>query len=99
MIFPIVKSVYINSKTDSRLIRYDVIRTDPDTYLVKVFDNQQRGISVPDLISQIAEFEITRAAYNEKYQVGNRVVVKMNADPGFENTTDGELQAHRDSLS
>ncbi|ELY4563217.1 TPA: hypothetical protein ONC27_004207 [Enterobacter asburiae] len=99
MIFPIVKSVYINSKTDSRLIRYDVIRTDPDTYLVKVFDNQQRGISVPDLISQIAEFEITRAAYNEKYQVGNRVVVKMNADPGFENTIDGELQAHRDSLS
>ncbi|HEB0857081.1 TPA: hypothetical protein RY260_005048 [Citrobacter freundii] len=99
MIFPIVKSVYINSKTDSRLIRYDVIRTDPDTYLVKVFDNQQRGISVPDLISQIAEFEITRAAYNEKYQVGNCVVVKMNADPGFENTIDGELQAHRDSLS
>ncbi|EJB8473951.1 hypothetical protein MW376_004105 [Citrobacter freundii] len=99
MIFPIVKSVYINSKTDSRLIRYDVIRTDPDTYLVKVFDNQQRGISVPDLISQISEFEITRAAYNEKYQVGNRVVVKMNADPGFENTIDGELQAHRDSLS
>lgn len=99
MIFPIVKSVYINSKTDSRLIRYDVIRTDPDTYLVKVFDNQQRGISVPDLISQIAEFEITRATYNEKYQVGNRVVVKMNADPGFENTIDGELQAHRDSLS
>ncbi|QLW75090.1 hypothetical protein HV139_13690 [Citrobacter freundii] len=99
MIFPIVKSVYINSKTDSRLIRYDVIRTDPDTYLVKVFDNQQRGISVPGLISQIAEFEITRAAYNEKYQVGNRVVVKMNADPGFENTIDGELQAHRDSLS
>lgn len=99
MIFPIVKSVYINSKTDSRLIRYDVIGTDPDTYLVKVFDNQQRGISVPDLISQIAEFEITRAAYNEKYQVGNRGVVKMNADPGFENTIDGELQAHRDSLS
>ncbi|CAH6019224.1 hypothetical protein AI3057V1_1454 [Citrobacter freundii] len=99
MIFPIVKTVYINSKTDSHLMRYDVITVDSDTYLVKVFDNQQRGLSTPDLINQIAEFEITRADYNAKYQVGNRAIVKMNMDPGFENTIDAELQAHRDSLS
>lgn len=93
-----VTTYYINSKTDANLMRYDVINLDSDTYLVKVFDNQQHGISTPDLLSQVAEFEITRADYNARYQVGNRAIVKMNSDPGFENTIRDRLQEHRDSL-
>lgn len=93
-----VTTYYINSKTDANLMRYDVINLDSDTYLVKVFDNQQHGISTPDLLSQVAEFEITRADYNARFQVGNRAIVKMNSDPGFENTIRDRLQEHRDSL-
>lgn len=93
-----VTTYYINSKTDANLMRYDVINLDSDTYLVKVFDNQQHGISTPDLLSQVAEFEITRADYNARYQVGNRAIVKMNSDPGFENTIRDRLQEHRDRL-
>lgn len=93
-----VTTYYINSKTDANLMRYDVISIDSDTYHVKVFDNQQHGISAPDLISQVAEFQITRAEYNARYQVGDRSIVKMNADPGFENTITDRLQEHRDRL-
>ncbi|WP_368544903.1 hypothetical protein [Enterobacter soli] len=74
---------YINSKTDANLMRYDVINFDSDTYLMKVFDNKQQGISTPDFISQVAELKITRADYNARYQVGNNAIVKMNLDPGF----------------
>lgn len=59
-----VKTYYINSKTDARLIRYDVIKLNDDTYKVKVFDDQQRGISHPSLVAQIDDFQITREEYN-----------------------------------
>lgn len=95
-----VDTYYINSKSDPRLIRYDVIKLDNDTYQVKVFEDQQRGISQPSLVAQIDDFQITRGEYNKKYQIssGFQTGVAITPQPGFENTITGELQNHRDSL-
>ena len=95
-----VTTYYINSKSDPRLIRYDVIKLNNDIYQVKVFDDQQRGISHPSLIDQIDDFQITREEYNKKYQVssGFQRGVEINPQPGFENTITDSLQKHRDSI-
>ncbi|WP_419057247.1 hypothetical protein [Kluyvera georgiana] len=95
-----VTTYYINSKSDPRLIRYDVIKINDDTYQVKVFDDQQRGITHPSLVAQIDDFQITREEYNTKYQVssGFQTGVAINPPPGFENTITDSLQQHRDSI-
>jgi hypothetical protein len=49
MIFANVETYYVSSKTDSRLIRYDVIKINNDVYQVKVIDDQQRGITHPSI--------------------------------------------------
>ncbi len=94
-----VKTYYINSKTDARLIRYDVIKLNDDTYQVKVFDDQQRGISHPSLVAQIDDFQITREEYNKKYPSGFNQPVRTEMAPGFENTIHDSLQKHRNTLS
>lgn len=66
-----VKTYYINSITDDRLIRYDVIKLNDDTYQVKVFDDQQRGISHPSLVAQIDDFQITREEYTKSIRQGS----------------------------
>ncbi|MCK7419817.1 hypothetical protein [Enterobacter asburiae] len=93
-----VKTYYVNSNTDARLIRYDVIKLNDDTYQVKVFDDQQRGISDPSLVVQIDDFQITREEYNKKYPSGFQTGVAINTPPGFENTITDSLQIHRDSI-
>ncbi len=95
-----VTTYYINSKSNSRLIRYDLIKLDDDTYHVKVFDDQQCGISHQSLVVQIDDFQITREEYNKKYQIssGFQTRVAINQPPGFENTIIDSLQKHRDSI-
>ncbi|XUM27945.1 hypothetical protein ACQ86C_06580 [Enterobacter asburiae] len=93
-----VKTYYINSKTDARLIRYDVVKLNDDTYQVKVFDDQQRGISHPGLVVQIDDFQITREEYNKQYSSGFNQTVRAEMAPGFENTISDILQKHRDKL-
>ncbi|HDR2623503.1 TPA: hypothetical protein QCI71_004445 [Enterobacter chuandaensis] len=94
-----VKTYYINSKTNARLIRYDVIKLNDDTYQVKVFDDQQRGISHPSLVAQVDDFQITREEYNKKYPSGFSQTVRTEMAPGFENTIHDRLQKHRNTLS
>ncbi|WP_208952085.1 hypothetical protein [Rahnella sp. ChDrAdgB13] len=99
MIYRNVETNYINSKTDSRLIRYDVIKIDNDTYHVKVIDEQQAGIAQPNLLVQVDQFDLTRQQYNEKYDVGNRAIVRTEMLPGFEGTISDYLQDHRNKIS
>lgn len=99
MIYRNVETYYINSKTDTRVIRYDVIKIDDDTYRVKVIDEQQEGIAQPNLLIQIDQFDLTRQQYNEKHDVGNRSIVRANMLPGFENTISEQLQNHRNKIS
>ncbi len=95
-----VDTYYINSKTDPRLIRYDVIKLNNDAYQVKVFDDQQRGISHPSLVAQIDDFQITREEYDKKYPSGMHLPTVMpGMAPGFENTIEVTLQEHRNKLS
>lgn len=94
-----VNIYYLNSKTDNHLIRYDVIKIDNNTYLVKVIDKWQQDGTAPNLLRQVGEFHITREEYIAKYNVGNLGMVKMHPAPGFENTIKDRLQEHRDSLS
>lgn len=99
MIYRNVETHYINSNTDARLVRYDVIKIDDDTYRVKVIDEQQQGIAQPNLLIQIDQFDLTRHQYNEKYDVGNRAIVRAEILPGFENTISDYLQNHRNKIS
>lgn len=98
MIYSSVVTYYINSKTDSHLIRYDVIKIDNDTYRVKVIGDQQRGITHPSLLVQLDDFLITREDYNKKYPTGFQRTISINTPPGFENTIVDILQQHRDSI-
>lgn len=93
------KTYYINSSKDPRVIRYDVITIDKDTYRVKVVDDQSRGISPPSHLVQLDEFLITRDDYNKKYPSGFQQTVIAEMAPGFENTIPDILQKHRNKLS
>ncbi|MCK2286026.1 MULTISPECIES: hypothetical protein [Enterobacteriaceae] len=95
-----VKTYYINSKTDSHLIRYDVIEIDSDTYRVKVTIDQQRGVTTPNLLSQVEEFDITLTAYHQKHNIGiPGANSQMGGKPTFEADIKNFLQEHRDRLS
>lgn len=45
MVMSEVETYYINSNDNSRLVRYDVIKIDDDSFVVKVFDNEYLGKS------------------------------------------------------
>lgn len=98
MIYSNVNTYYINSNSDPRLIRYDVIQLNNDIYQVKVFDDQQRGLSHPSLMVQIDDFQITREEYDKKYPSGLQQAVTVNTAPGFESTITDALQKHRDLI-
>jgi hypothetical protein len=94
-----VTTYYINSITDPRVIRYDVIAINGDTYQVKVVDDQQQGISHPTQLVQIDDFLITRDDYDKKYPSGFQQSIQVEMAPGFENTIRDTLQKHRNKLS
>ena len=95
MIYSNIKTYYINSEDDLRVVRYDLIKIDNDTYQVKVIDEQQRGINHPSSLVQIDDFLITRNDYNKKYPTGFQRSVSLEMAPGFENSIEGILQNHR----
>jgi len=98
MIYSNVKTLYISSNTDSRLVRYDIIRLDEDTFKVKVVDEQQEGIAQPNLLIQIDQFDITRQQYIEKYDLDNRTRVRRDMAPTFEGAISEYLQDHRNKI-
>lgn len=93
------KTYYISSITDPRVIRYDVITINGDTYQVKVVDDQQPGISPPSHLVQIDDFLITRDDYDKKHPSGFQKIIRAEMAPGFENTILDTLQKHRNKLS
>lgn len=98
MIYSDVETFYISSKTDSRLVRYDVIRLNEDTFNVRVVDEQQQGIAQPNLLIQVDQFDITRQQYIDKYDIGNRARVRTEMAPGFESAIHEYLQDHRNKI-
>ncbi|MEB6537476.1 hypothetical protein MXM81_00035 [Serratia plymuthica] len=99
MIFDDVQTWFISGADDKRLIRYDIIKIDSDTYLVKVFDEQQKGIAQPKIILEIDEFQLTKKQYVEEYEIGQNRTIKLNMSPAFESYPRIKCQDHRNKLS
>lgn len=99
MVYERVKTYYISGTgSDSRLIRYDVIFIDKDTYKVKIFDDQQRGISPPHSMVMLSEFDFTRAEYEQRHGVGKNNMVRIDMAPSFEGDLLERCQEHRNSI-
>jgi len=49
-------SFYLSCNYHGRLIRYDVIKLDYESYLVKVFDDKSNEMSDSNLLVQVSEF-------------------------------------------
>lgn len=98
MIFSEVETHYINSNTDSRLVRYDVIRIDDDTFVVNVFDVQQRSSSPSGSFTNSAILKITRDDYESENNIGSSSVVRNRMPTTFQNHILVKCQQHRDSL-
>lgn len=99
MIYPNVKTYYISDgATGSRLVRYDVIIISSDECLIKVFDDQQRGISPPHSIILVDEFKFTRSEYIKRHGIGNNSMVRRDMAPSFESDILNKCQEHRNSL-
>ncbi|MFT2788869.1 hypothetical protein KGP17_11195 [Serratia sp. JSRIV001] len=91
-------SHYISDHKDGRFVRYDVIKKHDDAYLVKVFDEQQKGIAEPKVIIQVDEFELNRSTYMHEYGVGDMRSVKVNMPPTFDGYLRIKCQDHRNKL-
>lgn len=93
------QTYYISNENDARLIRYDVIKIHSDAYQVKVFDDQQRGISPPGLVEQIDDFPITLEEYVKSQSLGFDEGSDFDTSSGFEYAIPDILQKHRNKLS
>ncbi|WP_414162034.1 hypothetical protein ACMGG9_07865 [Serratia sp. BNK-10] len=99
MIYSNVKTHYISCDTNTRLVRYDVIEINSDVFLVKVIEEQNKGIADPKVLVLVDEFEITRSGYKERYGIGGfQTAIKFNMPPSFEGAILHYLQEHRDKL-
>lgn len=66
MIYQDTTTYYISSSKNPHLVKYELIRMQDDDYLVKVFDEQTKGIAEPKHIVQIDEFKIAHASYQQE---------------------------------
>lgn len=100
MIYSQIETRYITSSSKERLVRYDRVMINHDTYVVKVWDDQQRGISPPSSIVEVASLTFTRESYNQEYGIGGfQRVVNRDSTPAFEDHVWKKCQEHRNSIS
>ncbi len=99
VIYTDVMTFYITSENNQRLVRYDVIKKSADDYIVKVFDEQTKGIAEPKILIQVDEFEVTQQNYRIEYDIGGpQKSVKISIPPTFEGYLRHKLQDHRNKL-
>lgn len=99
MIYSNVKTYYISDGAiGGRLVRYDVITISSDECLIKVFDDQQRGISPPHSIILVDEFKFTRSEYIKRHDIGSNKIIRRDMAPSFESDILNKCQEHRNSL-
>lgn len=99
MIYTDITTFYITSDNNQRLVRYDVVKKSADGYIVKVFDEQTKGIAEPKIIIQVDEFEVTQQNYRIEYKIGGpQRSVKISVPPTFECYLRHKLQDHRNKL-
>lgn len=98
MIFSNVETYYISSNKNNRLVRYDVIKFDEDTFIVKAFDSEYRDKALPSFIFEIATLHINREDFNLENNVGSSSVVRNRLPTSFHGHVLVKCQQHRDSL-
>lgn len=98
MIFSNVVTHYINSNKDSRLVRYDVIKVDDDTFVVNVTHEAHNSVAPAGAIAEISTFKITREDYRSENDIGSVSVVRNQMATTFEGHVLVKCQQHRDSL-
>ncbi|EKY3198941.1 hypothetical protein ACSDIA_000445 [Cronobacter turicensis] len=98
MILSDVETHYINSNESARLVRYDLIKIDEDNFIIKVFDNEYRGKTLPSFIHEVAELKVTREDYNYENDIGSSSVVRNRLPTTFHGHVLVKCQQHRDSL-
>lgn len=98
MIFSDVETHYISSNQNSRLVRYDVIKTDDDTFVVKVIDNKALNNAQRDYFTEVATLIITRDDFNLENNIGSASVVRNRMPTTFNGHVLVKCQQHRDSL-
>jgi hypothetical protein len=99
MIHTNIKTYYIDKGINSRLVRYDIIRVSDDKFIVKVFDDQQRAISPPHSIVEIATIEFTREQYlKDTGQGGVPTAIRDRIPNSFEGHVQEKCQEHRNVL-
>lgn len=98
MIFSDVETHYISSNQDSRLVRYDIIKTDEDTYVVKVMDSIHHNTTRRDDFPEVATLIITRDDFNLENNIGSASVVRNRMPTTFSGHVLVKCQQHRDSL-
>ncbi|MEB8638902.1 hypothetical protein P2G74_02835 [Cronobacter muytjensii] len=98
MVMSEVETYYINSSDNSRLVRYDVIKIDDDSFVVKVFDNEYLGKSLPSFMYEIAEIKINRDDFNLENNIGSTSVLRNCLPTSFNGHVLVKCQQHRDSL-
>ncbi|HBQ5655127.1 TPA: hypothetical protein L7569_004629 [Klebsiella pneumoniae] len=100
MIYSRIETRYITSGINTRLVRYDAIYVDDDTIVVKVFDDQQRGISPPNSIIEVATLNFTKEEYKSEQGIGGlQRSVQSRMPPSFEDHVWDKCQEHRNSLT
>lgn len=96
MIYSSINTHYISAESGDRLVRYDIIATDSDTYLVKVIDEQKSTIADPKPLILIDQFELSRSDYYEHYGIDvARQGITFNLPPSFEEYLLIHCQLHR----
>ncbi|MDU4209939.1 hypothetical protein CWN26_24370 [Klebsiella pneumoniae] len=93
-------SFYISCKNHGRLVRYDVIKLDYESYLIKVFAGETNEGSFPNPLIQLDEFQLTRSDFLQAFEKdGFELAIKYNRPPTFESYLYISCQLHRDGIS
>lgn len=99
MIYQDIKTFYITSAKNNRMVKYELIRTQGDDHLVMVFEEQSKGIAAPKVIVQIDEFEITYESYRAEHKAaGFQTAIKLEFPPSYEGFVQIRCQEHRNKL-
>lgn len=98
MIYSNIRTHYLTSNSNDRLVRYDVIEIDEDNYLVKVIDDEQKELTPSCSLIEVFKLSFTRGTYKSDESIGSNNMFRQDITPSFEGYILQKCQKHRDSL-
>ncbi|HBN7019236.1 TPA: hypothetical protein PJF92_000114 [Escherichia coli] len=99
MMFHDIKTLYITGEKSIRMVKYELIQCGGDDYLVKVFDEQSKGIGEPKVMILVDEFSITYENYRATQKpAGFQRAITFEMPLSYEGYVYAQLQQHRNKL-